>query len=87
MGNTANLLAGPQAVGVVLKSNRFVCAFRSNQIAAIFPGEVPTGAVVVTPRIAGCVIGDGLTIKSSQQILPVGIPIGMGMAESSACPR
>ena len=82
---------GAQAVGIVFKGNRAACTACSSKISAILPGEVPVRAVVVTQRVAGCVIGDALSIKCRQQILPVGISISIGMAistwESSTCPR
>ena len=91
MGNTANLLAGAQAVGIILEGNRSVLTACANQVSAILPGEVPTRAVIIAQWIAGCIVINFLAIKCRQQIPPIGISVSICVAigawESTVCPR
>ena len=43
------------------------------QLAAMFPGEVPSRTVIVAGGIADVVVGDGLAIDRRQQVTSAGI--------------
>ena len=77
---TTDRLAGTDTFVVISIGNRLVVAGRRYQIAAFLPAECPAGAVVVAGGITGAVIGNGLTVISRQQVFPLGITIGIGMA-------
>ncbi len=49
------------------------------QTSAVYPAHRPPGAVVIAGGLANGVIGDAAAIEGSQQILPVGVPVGIGV--------
>ncbi len=73
-------LSGPQAVGIVGVGDGGSAVGCGYQLSAVVPFQGPAGAIIVAGGIAGAVIGDGLPVKGSQQILPVGVAVGIGMA-------
>ena len=47
-----------------------VTGFCRNQVPALFPGEVPPGAIIVAGGIAGAIVRDGLPVKGEQKVFP-----------------
>ena len=66
-----------QIIGVV---NGGTAGYCPGQASAVVPGEGPAGAVIVAGGVAGCVVGDRFTVVCGQQVLPVGVAIGIGVA-------
>ena len=73
-------LAQAQAVAIIGVSIGICSLCGADEVAALSPGKGITAAVVVAQRVAGAVIGNGLAVESRQQISPVGIAVGIGVA-------
>ena len=83
VSNTIYRFTGSQAIGIVSKAQA-VGSIRSGcKAPAIGPGEVPAGAVVVAGGVANGIIGNAVAVKGSEQILPVGITVGVTVSGSA----
>ena len=67
----------PLAVDIVLIAVGLAAHGGGVQLPAIAPGHGVPLAVVVAQRVAAAVIGDALPVIGCQQILPVGISVGV----------
>lgn len=65
-----------QVIGVSRGGRAIACG---GQASAVRPAQSPAGAVVVAGRVAGTIVGNGLSIVSSQQVPPISIAVGVGM--------
>ena len=83
VGGVADFLGQPQTVGIVGEGERLATAVGGDQSPSLFPGHCPPGAVIVAGRIARVIVGDRLSIKGSEQILPDGVAVGVGVDGSS----
>ena len=70
----------PQTFGIVGESEILAVAVGRNQSPALGPGHGPILAVVVGGRIAGSVIGNGVSVVFRQQVPPGGIAVGVAVA-------
>ena len=75
-------LPGSQAVYIVLVAVGLSANHNAGQLPSVAPGHGVGLAIVVAQGVAGAVIGNGMSIKLSQQILPVGILIGVAALTS-----
>ena len=79
VGSAVHGLAGSQAAGIVSKAQA-VGSIRSGcKAPAIGPGEVPAGAVVVAGGVANGIVGNGFPVIGGQKVLPLRIPVGIGV--------
>ena len=78
-GDVTHGLAGSHAPCIVGEADAGGAAGCSSQASAVAPAQGPPGAVVIADRITGGVIDDHFAVIGSQQVLPVGIAIGIGM--------
>ena len=79
VGGAVDNLAGSQAAGIIGEAQAVAACGGSCQAPTVSPGEVPANAVVVAGGIANGVVGNGLAVKGGEQILPVGVAVGIGM--------
>ena len=75
--NSVDHLTGSQTVGIIgiadgIRSIAGIC-----EPSALRPCECPPCAVVVAGGIAHGIVSDALTVNRSQQVLPVGVTIGI----------
>ena len=80
VGNAVYCLAGTNTVAVVGVGVALSICCGIGQSPTFFPGEGPTGTVVVADGIAGTVIGNGLSVISRQEVRPLCIPIGVSVS-------
>ena len=78
-GNSTNRLAGTHTAEVVDIADIGGAVGGGGQGSAVAPAHGPPGAVVIAGGIAGAIVGDGLAVVSCQQILPVGITVGVAV--------
>ena len=69
-----------QTVRIIDKAQILTALGSSCQFPAVLPCEVPTGAVVVTGRIAYGIIEDTLPVVCRQQVAPRDIAVGVGVS-------
>ena len=74
-----DLLAGTQSVRVIGVGVGNAILLRTGEVSTLLPLEIPPGTVVIAGGVAGTVIGDGLTVKLGEQVLPNRMTIGIGM--------
>ena len=80
-------LSGAQTVGVVLILGGFRAGFCGCQLPTVAPGKRPVTAIEIGQGVANLVVGKraggGLAVvghrETSQQILPLAVPIGIGV--------
>ena len=78
IGDTVHGLAVPDTGHVVGVLDLMGIRVRTDELTSLFPIKLPPGAIVVALRVSNFVVGDGLTIVSRQQVLPVRIAVGVG---------
>ena len=76
-------LAGSQAVCIVGKAQAAGSVGGRRQTPAILPRHCPPGAVVVAGGVANGIIGNAVTVKGSEQILPVCVAVGVTVSGSA----
>ena len=79
VSNAVHSLAGSQAAGIVGKTQAVASVGSGCKATAVGPGEVPANAVVVAGGIAYGVVDNRLPVKTGEQILPVGITVGVAV--------
>ena len=72
-------LAGPQTAGIIGEAQASGSVRSSCQAPAVGPGHCPASAVVVAGGIARSIIGDAVAVKGRQQILPIGVAVGISV--------
>ena len=70
----------PVSAGIVLVGSGLAVLGDALEPPALSPDH--GGAIVIGGGISRVIVGDGVAVKSCQQILPVGVAIGVGMALS-----
>ena len=80
VSNAVHSLAGSQAAGIVGKTQAVASVGSGCKATAVGPGEVPPGTIEVAGGIAYGGVDNRLPVKTGEQILPVGITVGVGVA-------
>lgn len=78
----SRLLALTDTGKIIGIGDGLTAAGRRSKPSASLPGEIPSGAIEIACRITTRIIGNSLTIIGSQQILPVGITVCIGMGDT-----
>ena len=76
-------LAGSQSAGIIGEAQTVSSIGGSGQSSTVDPGKVPAGAIVVAGGIANGIVGNRLPVKTGEQILPVGITVGVAVGGSA----
>ena len=76
-------LAGPQTAGIIGKAQAAGPIGGRRQTSTVDPGKVPASAIEVAGGIAYGVVDNRLPVKAGEQILPVGITVGVTVSGSA----
>ena len=79
VGSAVHGLTGSQAVGIVGEAQAVAACGGSCQAPTVSPGEVPAIAVIVTGGVVNGIIGNGFPVIGGQKVLPLRIPVGIGV--------
>ena len=83
VGGAVHGLAGSQAAGIISKAQVVGSIGDGGQSPTIDPGKVPAGAIVVAGGVANGIVSNAVAVKGSEQILPGGVTVGVGVPISS----
>ena len=79
VGGAVDNLAGSQAAGIIGEAQAVAACGGSCQAPTVSPGEVPAIAVIVTGGVVNGIIGNGFPVIGGQKVLPLRIPVGIGV--------
>ena len=89
LGIAAVRVAFPSAhaVDIVLIAIGFSAHCGAVQLPSVAPAQGVGPAVVVAQGVATAVVGDAVAVKGREQVLPVGVPVGVGVLHAcdAAC--
>ena len=77
--DTIYRLAGSQAVCIVGEAQAVGSVGGRRQTSTVDPGKVPAIAVIVTGGVVNGIIGNGFPVIGGQKVLPLRIPVGIGV--------
>ena len=75
-----------QTIDIVLAAVGLAIHGNTVQFPAIAPSHGIPFAIVIAQGIAAAIVGDALPVKGRQQVLPVGIAVGVGVLDSCNSP-
>ena len=83
VGSAVHSLAGSQSAGIIGEAQAVGSVGGRRQAPAVLPRHCPPGAVAVAGGIAYGVVDNRLPVKAGEQILPVGITVGVTVSGSA----
>ena len=72
-------LAGPQTAGIIGKAQAVGSVGGRRQTSTVDPGKVPASAIEVAGGVVNGIIGNGFPVIGGQKVLPLRIPVGIGV--------
>ena len=79
VGSAVHGLAGSQSAGIIGEAQAVGSVGGRRQTSTVDPGKVPASAIEVAGGVANGIIGNGFPVIGGQKVLPLRIPVGIGV--------